>query len=102
MELAAEIELPFSEFWEITPYELQLKAEKYYEKKKNRYKDEITLFYLNAYWTIQWLGKNKPRPLEKILKGLDKEKKVMTDEQMLNQVKMLNKIFGGDVIKKAN
>ena len=48
-------------------------------------------------WTIQWLGKKSdhPKPLQEILDGLYKEKKVMTDEQMLNQVKLLNKLFGG-------
>ena len=50
-------------------------------------------------WTIQWLGKKSqhPRPLKEILDNLYKEKKVMTDSQMLNQVKVLNAIFGGTV-----
>lgn len=97
MKLAAKIELPFSEFWELTPYEFNLKVENYYNKKKEDFKDRVKLEYWNAHWTIQWLGKKSdhPQPLQKILDSLYKEKKVMTDEQMLNQVKILNKLFGG-------
>ncbi|GMG96857.1 hypothetical protein EN5CB1_16830 [Tepidimicrobium xylanilyticum] len=104
MKLAAEIELPFSEFWELTPYEFNLKVKNYYNKKKEQFKENIILAYLNAKWTIQWLGEKKdhPKPLEEILKEIDKnnsgkEKKIMTPEQMLVQVKVLNALFGGEV-----
>lgn len=99
MKLAAEIELSFLEFWEMTPYELNLKAEAYFEKQKNEFKEKISLEYYNAMWTIQWLGKKSqhPRPLNEILENLYKEKKVMTDEQMLKQVKVLNRLFGGEM-----
>lgn len=101
MKLAAEIELSFSEFWELTPYEFNLKVKNYYNKKKEQFKENIILAYLNAKWTIQWLGKKKdhPKPLDEILKEIDwqKEKKIMTDEQMFVQVKVLNALFGGEV-----
>lgn len=101
MKLAVSVDLPFSEFWEMTPYELNLKAQAYQEKQKNRFKEKISLEYYNAMWTIQWLGEKKhhPKPLKDILKELDKEvkeKRIMTDEEMLNQVMVLNMIFGGD------
>jgi len=52
-------------------------------------------------WTIQWLGKKSqhPKPLKEILDNLDKEqkKKIMTDEQMLTRVKVLNTLFGGEI-----
>lgn len=100
MKLAAEIELPFNEFWEMTPYELNLKAEAYFQKQKNKYKEKLSLEYYNAMWTIQWLGKKsqQPKPLKKILDDLYKEKKIMTDEDMLKQVEILNSIFGGEEI----
>lgn len=86
-----------SEFWEMTPRELNMTAEAHKKKKEERAKEEITLAYLNAMWTVQWLGKKsqQPKPLTQILDNLHKEKKVMTDEEMLEQVKRLNAIFGG-------
>ena len=100
--MAAEIELPFSEFWDMTPYELNLKARAYFDRQEREYKDKITLEYYNAMWTIQWLGKKsqQPKPLEKILDGLFKQKKIMTDDEMLAQAKMLNAMLGGSIACK--
>ena len=102
MKLAASIGIPVSEFWEMTPYELNIYAEAYFEKQKNEFKEKITLEYLNAMWTIQWLGKKSqhPKPLNEILDSLYRERTVMTDEQMLKQVKVLNALFGGEVKRK--
>lgn len=92
--------MPLSEFWEMTVYELNLVANNYNENKKQDYKDKLSLEYYNAMWTIQWLGKKsqQPEPLNKILDNLYKENKVMTDDQMFEQVKMLNRMFGGEEI----
>ncbi len=92
--------MPLSEFWEMTVYELSLVANNYNKNKKQDYKDKLSLEYYNAMWTIQWLGKKsqQPEPLNKILDNLYKEKKIMTDEQMLAKVKVLNKLFGGEEI----
>ncbi len=99
MKLAASIGIPVSEFWEMTPYELNIYAEAYFEKQKNEFKEKITLEYWNAMWTIQWLGKKSqhPKPLKEILDTIDKPKKIMSDEDMLKQVMVLNKLFGGEV-----
>lgn len=55
---------------------------------------------MQAYLTSRWVWA-KDVPIEKILNNLEleveKEKKVMTDEQMLAQVKALNAMFGGNV-----
>ena len=87
----------------MTPYELNIYAEAYFNKQKQDFKEKLSLEYYNAKWTIQWLGKNKPKPLKEILKEIlneidtKQEKKVMSDTDMLNQVKMLNSLFGGEV-----
>lgn len=83
-----------SEFWEMTPDELNLSAEIYAEKKKQ---DEQNLI-IQAYLISRWVW-TKKIPIEKILEemGTKKEKNKMTDEQMLAQVKTLNTIFGGEV-----
>lgn len=81
----------------MTPYELNIYAKSYSKRKLEEAKEKITLAYLNSRWTIQWLGKKKPKQLKEILDSIGKEKKVMTDEQMLKQVKLLNMLFGGEV-----
>lgn len=71
----------------------------YVKRKEEEAKERITQAYITARWTIQWLGKKKdhPRPLTEILDSIGKEKKTMTDEQMLAMVKNLNALFGGEV-----
>ena len=83
----------------MTPYELNIYAQTYSEKQQEEMKEKITLAYLNSMWTIQWLGKKhqQPPPLKEILQSIGREKKKMTDEQMFNQVKVLNAVFGGEV-----
>lgn len=82
----------------MTPYQLNLIIENYAKNKETNFKEKITFAYLTSKWTIQWLGKKsqQPRPLNEILDNLYKEKKEMTDEEMLKQVKILNKLFGGE------
>lgn len=82
----------------MTPYQLYLVADVYKEKREEESKEKITLAYINAMWTIQWLNKksNHPKPLKEILEGI-KPKKPMSDAQMLAVVKNLNAIFGGEV-----
>ena len=83
---------------QMTPREFSIYVDAYSSKKEEESKEKITLAYLNAVWTIQWLGKknNHPKPLKEILEGT-KPKEIMTDEQMLAVVKNLNAMFGGEV-----
>lgn len=94
MKLAAFIGIPITEFWEMTPYELNVYAEIYGEKKKQEEQNMVMQAYLISRWV--WA---KDVPIEKILNelGANKDKKEMTDEEMLNQVKILNNLFGGEV-----
>jgi len=83
----------------MTPKELNIFAKAYQKRKVDDLKEAITVAYLNSQWTIAWLGKKhqQPRPLKEILATIGKEKKVMTDEQMLERVKQLNALLGGEV-----
>lgn len=83
----------------MTPKELNIVARAYGKRKTDEFKEKITLAYLNALWTIQWLGKKhqQPKPLKEILATIGKERKVMTDEQMYERVKALNAMLGGEV-----
>lgn len=78
----------------MTPYELNLAAEIYAEKKKQEQQNMIIQAYLISRWV--WA---KEVPIEKILEdmGATKEKKEMTDEEMLKKVMVLNTMFGGEV-----
>lgn len=109
MEHSAYIGISISEFWEMTPKEIFIYVKSYNKRKKDEAEDftekfklirneALSIAYVNAQWTIQWLGKKHPPKLEKILDGLGKEKKAMTDKEMLNQVKMLNRMFGGEEV----
>ncbi|MDU5108898.1 MAG: hypothetical protein E6248_00510 [Clostridium sp.] len=66
----------------------------YAQRREEEAEEKLTLAYINAAWTVQFLGKNKPK-LDKFIK---KNKKVMTDNEMLNQVKILNNMMGGEVV----
>lgn len=87
----------------MTPYELNIYARIHKDKSLEETKEKVTLAYLTALWTIQWLGqwlgkkRQQPRPLKEILAAIGKERKVMTDEQMLERVKQLNALLGGEV-----
>ena len=83
------------DFWELTPYEIGIVAKAYQDRMKYEYEQSITMAYMTAYWTNQWQSKRKPLSLDKIL-NTKKEEKVMTDKQMFEQVKKLNKLFGGE------
>ncbi len=66
----------------------------YSQRREEEAEEKITIAYINAAWTVQFLGKNKPK-LDKVIK---KKKKDMTSEEMLNQVKLLNNLLGGEVV----
>lgn len=68
----------------------------YVERREMESEEKLTLAYLNAMWTIQFLGGKNPPKLDDYL-NKKQYKKEMTDEQMLNQIKVLNNLFGGDV-----
>lgn len=78
----------------MTPYEFSLMINSYAQRREEEAEEKITLEYLNAAWTVQFLGKNKPK-LDKVIK---KKKKEMSNEEMLNQVKLLNNLLGGEVV----
>lgn len=94
MKLAISVEVPISEFWGMTPYELNLIADRYIDKQK----EENQKLLIHAYYISRWVWQKKI-DIESYLK-LDKKKETMTDEEMLRQVKILNTVFGGDVKEK--
>lgn len=65
-------------------------------------KDQRKLMAIQAYQISRWVW-DKNVNINKILKEIDNNNtsKKMSDEQMLNQVKALNSMFGGAVIKNG-
>lgn len=70
---------------------LNVYADAYRQRKEADGKEELYKTYLLSRWVWQ-----EKIDIEKIL-NWDKKKESMTDEQMLRQVKALNKMFGGEV-----
>lgn len=75
----------------MTPFELNLKAKGYAKRREIEQKESIYQAYLISRWV--WA---KKVDIEKIL-DFKEEKKEMTTDQMLAQVKVLNALFGGEV-----
>ena len=68
----------------------------YSKNKEESEKERITIAYIQAMWTIQWLGKQKPKSLQSILG--EKKSKPMTDEELLNKAKTINLALGGEIV----
>lgn len=91
MELAAQIGISLLEFWEITPAELSMIVKGYGKRKEAEHKESVFQAYLISRWVWQ-----KRINIQKIL-NVDEKKKPMTDVEMLERVKALNSVFGGEV-----
>lgn len=90
MELAALINMTFTEFWEITPAELYMRVRGYAKQQEFQQKLSIYQAYLISRWVWQ-----KKVDIHKYLG--EKPKRRMTDEEILARVKALNAFFGGKV-----
>jgi hypothetical protein len=81
-----------SEFWEMTIADLNIAVKAYKDKEIKEQKAQVYQAYLISRWVWQ-----KNINIKKILKDMDDEPKgPMTAEQMLEQVKSLNNMFGGE------
>lgn len=80
----------------MTPRVLNIYVKAYTDEKKEREKELVSQAYLISRWVWQ-----KNIDIDKILKSIDskeEKQKQMTDDQLLAQAKMLNVMFGGEVI----
>lgn len=89
MRMATRIGISIKDFWEMTPFELFVCIESFEDKEKERSKELI----IQAYCTEAFARMKK---LPK-LKDLLKDKKKQTDDEMLEVVKKLNSMLGGEV-----
>jgi replication initiation and membrane attachment protein DnaB len=90
--MAIQCNVSVDEFYNITPYELNIIIECYVDNQTNKYKDLITQAYFTAYFQRV---KKMPK-LEKLLNDVDRKlKKQQTAEEMFEVVKRLNSALGG-------
>lgn len=85
-----------SEFWELTPQELNVFLQVYKRRRLEERRDMLT----QAYFISRWVWA-KNIPIERILKDLEREldDDWMTDEAMFKKCLALNAMFGGSVEK---
>lgn len=95
-----------NEYEEMTPRELSIRRKAHLEVKKieadeylAKLKNEKALLVQQALLISRWVWAKKitQKDIDEAL-GVKKTQKEMTAEQMLAQVKMLNTLFGGEVI----
>lgn len=103
MILATSIGISILDFWEITPYELDLAVRGYCKRKESeaeeyqiKLKNEQRLLTIQAYEISRWVWV-KRLDIKKILEENEPKKKEMSDDEMLAQVQLLNNLFGGIV-----
>lgn len=94
MELAAFAGINILDFWELTPFELGVAIRGYAKRREQEQRESIYQAYLISRWV--WA---KRVNIKSILKTKEPPKKEMTDEAMLEQIKALNKLFGGNEIE---
>lgn len=97
LKTAIHVGISLKEFDEMTPYELALHIEAFYERKQAEHQTSITLVWLGEYY-------HRVKKLPPLKKAIDEvmgnKKKDMSDEEMLAKVKSLNALFGGIEIKE--
>lgn len=101
--LAISLNVSRTDFWDMTPYEFDLVKSGIYKAKKNeveeyqiKFKNQQDLSIINAWLTANWTRAKRMPNLDKVLGN--KEKKEMTDDQMLAKVQALNAMWKGEVI----
>lgn len=101
--------IPLEEYEEMSPRQLEIRKKAYQETKKieaeeylTKLKNEKALLVQQALLISRWVWAKKitQKDIDKAL-GEKKTQKNMTNEQMLAQVKMLNAMFGGEVIENG-
>ena len=97
MKSAAVIGIKPFEFWQLTPAEMIACGEAHEINTSNQFKTAMISAWFNAYWLR---GGDMPsfETLMDTLDGKIQQVKEMTDEEIFETIKVLNKALGGEVI----
>lgn len=95
LEVALVIGISYTEFWKITPFELEIAKKAYSDRQTEKYNANVILACQTAFYSrvekLSWTDwKND------IIKE-EKQLVEMSDEQLLNQIKTLNAMLGGTI-----
>ena len=102
MKTAALIGIPLSEFNKMTPREFSIYVDGFNKRRELEIEIQQEALIYHAYLLSRWVWTKKVN-IEKVMEKVSKpNKKIMTNEQMFNQVKVLNMIFGGEVKRPSN
>ncbi|MDF2608931.1 MAG: hypothetical protein K0R92_405 [Lachnospiraceae bacterium] len=89
----------------MTPNQLRLSYKAYSQRKELeaeeynlKFKNEVTMAKMQSWLTSNLVWAKKMPKLDDLLREKQQE---MTDEQMLEKVKVLNDLFGGEVIESG-
>jgi hypothetical protein len=100
LKVAIHLNLSIEEFNEMTPYELAICTEVFVEKELADKQEKLTLVWLGEYYHRI---KKLPSLKQELKKFMDDNARAeMSDEEMFNMAKRLNKQFGGKVKSEAN
>lgn len=92
-EIAFEIGMTSSEFYESTPAEIGMKIDIFNRRQQQRHDEMVTVAYLSAYYNRI---KKMPK-LQELLSGKEKPKAEETASALLSKLKELNAQLGGGV-----
>jgi hypothetical protein len=97
LKTAIQIGISYSDYQEMSPYELAVAVEAFTEMAEIEAQERLTYVWLGEYYHRQKILPS----LEKVLKPTKStQPKQMTDDEMLSVVKRLNAQFGG-IVKKG-
>lgn len=98
---AIRIGISIRDYDDLSPYQLGLIVQDFNERKQEELRlkeieidEKLRVTYLAALWTSRFVWQKKPPSYEKLMEQ-NKPKKVMTPEEILEEVKSLNASLGG-------
>ena len=83
------------EFWDMTPKEIFITGEIFYEDKQSAIERDLSIAYIASRLVMA----TKPPKLEALLEAT-RPKKEQTLDEMLQIVKQLNTLYGGEIKKE--
>ncbi|MCL2225644.1 MAG: hypothetical protein FWB96_11820 [Defluviitaleaceae bacterium] len=95
MQLAAQIGIPFSEFWDMTPRELNIYAKGYGERVRKEFEHRHNCAIVTAYLASRWVWAKRANVKKYLAGEATKQQKIMTDAELFSAVQAFHAQFSG-------